>query len=80
MHQPGRHCEAASGGSGGRDKSTPGTLKLPQAACTHAHKELPACQLVSIQAGRTTKMFRLETWELPQDTSFGPLPDPLAKS
>ena len=49
------------------------TLKLSQATCKLAYKELPACHLASVRAGKTTKRFKLETWKLVHDASFGRL-------
>lgn len=46
---------------------------------THAHKEPPACLLASIQAGRTTETFKLETWGLAQDASSRNTPRPASE-
>lgn len=45
-------------------------LKLSQVTCKLAYKELPACHLASLRAGKTTKWFKLETWKLVHDASF----------
>ena len=72
----GLHVDARLHQESGRQKgqtTTPGTLKLSQVTCKLAYKELPVHHPVSIKAGKTTKPFKLETWKLVHNASFGTL-------